>query len=273
MKNYKRYVSGFFLHTTLIVLLFLLLYPLAMALWGSFKSPSNFTETQWYPTFPLYLSNLWYALEKLIRPILNTLLVAVVGTAGVLFISSLSAYAYARMKFPGRNFIYMFVIALMMVPGCLTLVPSYMLYKGTIGIDNYAIMILPMWVGAPISGVFLLRGFFSGLPEGIFEAARIDGAGEFYVYTHICLPLSLPILGTMTIMQFSNVWNDYFWPMITIKNENLLTVSASLLLKYAASTMPATYAGYLVASLLLVFLFLFANRYYVEGLASTALKL
>ncbi|MDD6235836.1 MAG: carbohydrate ABC transporter permease [Clostridiales bacterium] len=273
MKSCKRYVSGFFLHTTLFVLLILLLYPLAMALWGAFKSPTNFTETQWYPTLPLYFSNFWYALEKLVRPILNTLLVAILGTAGVLFISSLSAYAYARMKFPGQNFLYMFVMALMMVPGCLTLVPSYMLYKGTIGIDNYAIMILPMWVGAPVSGVFLLRGFFAGLPEGIFEAARIDGAKEFFIYTRICLPLSLPILGTMTIMQFSNVWNDYFWPMITIKNENLLTVSASLLLKYAASTQPAMYAGYLVASLLLVFLFLFANRYYVEGLASTALKL
>ena len=273
MKNFKRYAAGFFLHTTLIVLLILLLYPLAMALWGSFKTASNFNETQWYPTLPLYLSNFWYALGKLFRPILNTLLVAAAGAGGVLFISSLSAYAYARMEFPGKNFLYMFVMALMMVPGCLTLVPSYMLYKNTIGLDNYAIMILPMWVGAPISGVFLLRGFFEGRPEGIFEAARIDGAREFSVYTRICLPLSLPILGTMAIMQFSNVWNDYFWPMITIKNENLLTVSASLLLKYSASTQPAMYAGYLVASLPLVFLFLFANRYYVEGLASTALKL
>ena len=245
-----------------------------MALWNAFKNQPDFARTQYYPTLPIYLNNIADSFSRLTRNILNTFLVAGIGTIGVLFISSLSSYAFARMNFPGRKVLFMLVMALMMVPGILTLVPSFMLYKSVFGLDNYAILIFPMWVGAPLGGIFLLRSFFEGIPETVFEAARIDGAKEFMVYAKICLPLSLPILGTMTIIQVTNVWNDYFWPMITIKNEKLLTVPAALFLKYATSSnYPLMYANYLVASIPLILLFVIGTKYYVEGLTSSALKL
>ena len=216
MKNKtKTRVKSLILNSIIIFLLIIMLYPLAMSLWSSVKKEVSFQATKWYQTLPMYFSNIAYAFRKLTRYMLNTVLVAGCGTLGMLFISSLAAYAFSKLHFPGKNIFYMAVISLMMIPGILTLVPSFMLYKSLIGLDNYMILILPQIVG-PVFGVFLLRSFFEGIPEDIFEASRIDGAGEFKIYMKVCLPLSLPIMGTLAIMQITNAWNDYMWPMITI---------------------------------------------------------
>jgi multiple sugar transport system permease protein len=276
--NAKRNIkfSQILLHLFLIVLMVLLLYPLGMALWSALKDESNFSATRWFPTLPLYFSNLGFAFPKVIRYIFNTVLVASVGCMGVMFVASLASYAFSRMQFYGKNILYMAVIMLMMIPGILTLVPSYMLYKSLLGLDNYLILIVPVISGGSVFGVFLLRAFFEGLPESIFEAARIDGANEFRVYRSICIPLSIPIMGTLAIIQINNVWNDYMWPMITIKSNDMFTISAGLLMNYVSaytSNYPALFAAYLLSSIPLIFLFIFANKYYVEGLTSSAMKL
>lgn len=206
---------------------------------------------------------------------LNTVIVAGVGTLGMLVVSSLAAYSFSKLKYPGKNLIYMAVIALMMIPGVLTLVPSFMLYKSIFGLDNYLILIMPQIMG-PVFGVFLLRSFFEGIPEDIFEAARIDGANEFRAYYMICVPLSMPIMGTLAIMQISGIWNDYIWPMITIKSDKYMTIAAGLMLNYVGPTntnYPIITAGYLVASIPLIFLFIFCNKFYIQGLASSSMKL
>ncbi len=259
----------------IIALLFIMLYPLGMALWGAFKSDYSFQQTKWYPTLPLRVTNLAVAWSTIWRYIVNTLIVAVCGTAGNLFISSLSAYTFARMNFVGKKFLYMMVIALMMIPGVLTLVPSYMLYYDIVGLNNYFILILPKIVNC-VFGVFLLRSFFETIPESIFESARIDGAGEFKIYGRICLPMSMPIMGTLCIMQINNAWSDYMWPSITIQDNNLLTISAGLMINFTNITSvnyPLMFAASLLASSPLIFLFVFANRYYIEGLTSSGLKL
>jgi ABC-type glycerol-3-phosphate transport system permease component len=170
----------------------------------------------------------------------------------------------------------MMFIALMMIPGILTLVPSFMLYKEIVGLNNYRILIMPMIVGGAVFGVFLLRSFFEGLPESIFESARIDGAAEFKVFAKICIPMSMPIMGTLAIMQIINAWNDYIWPMITIEDDSYYTISAGLLLRFSnivGTNYPITFAGYLLSSLPLILLFIFANKYYIQGLTSSAIKL
>ena len=276
MKNKtKTRVKSLILNSIIIFLLIIMLYPLAMSLWSSVKNEVSFQATKWYPTLPMYFSNIAYAFRKLTRYMLNTVLVAGCGTLGMLFISSLAAYAFSKLHFPGKNIFYMAVISLMMIPGILTLVPSFMLYKSLIGLDNYMILILPQIVG-PVFGVFLLRSFFEGIPEDIFEASRIDGAGEFKIYMKVCLPLSLPIMGTLAIMQITNAWNDYMWPMITIKNNDLMTISAGLMLNYVGRTnsnYPIITAGYLVASIPLIFIFIFANKFFIQGLTGSAMKL
>jgi multiple sugar transport system permease protein len=260
----------------MIILLFLMLYPLAMAFWNAFKSELGYLYTRWYPTIPLRFRNFVVSFPRIWRYIVNTLIVAAFGTAGMLFVSSLAAYAFARMRFAGKEAVYMAVIALMMIPGILTLVPSFMLYKGFGLLNTRLVLIIPIISGGSVFGTFLLRAFFSGIPEDIFEAARIDGAKEFKVYWLICLPLCMPILGTLTIMQINGIWNDYMWPMVTQQNHEKLTISAGLIVQFVrefSTNYPAQFAGYLLSSIPLILVFIFANKYYIEGLTSSAIKL
>ena len=264
-----------FLNAAIVILIAVMLYPLAMAFWSALKNEAEFRYAKWWPTLPIWFDNIRDAFMSLSRYMLNTVFVAVCGTAGMLIVSSLAAYAFSKLDFPGKNAIFMAVIALMMIPGILTLVPSFMLYKGIVGTDNYLILILPQVVG-PVFAVFLLRSFFEGLPGAVFEAARIDGASELSVSTRICLPLSMPIMGTLTVMQISGAWSDYAWPLITIKSERFYPISLGLMLRYVGSNStdyPHLTAGYLVASFPLIFLFIFANKFYVQGLTGSAMKL
>lgn len=274
-QRHRRLLSQTALNIIILLLIAVMLYPLVMAFWSAFKNESVFRYSKWWPTLPLYFENIASAFRSLSRYMLNTVFVAVTGTLGMLVVSSLAAYSFSKLSFPGKNAIFMAVIALMMIPSILTLVPSFMLYKGIVGTDNYLILILPQIVG-PVFAVFLLRSFFEGLPDEVFEAARIDGASELKAYTHICLPLSLPIMGTLTVMQISSAWSDYAWPLITIKSEEYFTISLGLMLRYVGTTStdyPHLTAGYLVASLPLIFLFIFANKFYVQGLTGSAMKL
>ncbi|MDD4107097.1 MAG: carbohydrate ABC transporter permease [Prolixibacteraceae bacterium] len=271
----KKTAGQIFLHVIILVLIFVMLYPLAMALWSAFKNENTFQYTKWYPTLPLFLDNIAVAVTSLSRYMFNTAFVALTGTAGMLAVSSLAAYSFSKLNFPGKNVIFVLVIALMMIPSVLTLVPAFMLYKQLVGLDNYAIQILPQIVG-PVFAVFLLRSFFEGLPDSVFEASRIDGASELSIYTRICLPLSKPIIGTLTIMQISGSWSDYQWPLLTLKSEEYFPISLGLMLRYVGQTTtdyPHITAGFLVASTPLILLFVFANKFYVQGLTGSGMRL
>ena len=264
------------LHTVIAFLLFLMLYPLAMALWNAFKNDLTYSLSRWYPTFPLRLSNLSTAFGAVKGYMLNTVIVAAAGPTAMLFISSLAAFTFAKMRFPGRKLLYSLILALMMVPGILTLVPSFILYKSFRLNNNLLALILPIATGGCVFGVFLLTSFFVGLPKDFFESARIDGAGDFLCYWAIALPLCMPIIGTLLIMQFVGVWNDYLWPMIIMTEHEKFTISAGLVLSFASqykTNYPVTFAGYLIASSPLILVFVAANRFYIEGLISASIKM
>jgi ABC-type glycerol-3-phosphate transport system permease component len=164
-----------------------------------------------------------------------------------------------------------------MVPAIMTLVPSFMLYKKLVGTDTYAILIIPIITGGSVFAVFLLKSCFEKIPEGIFEAARVDGAGDFLCFVKICLPLSAPILVTLAIMQLTGVWNDYIWTMIAIPTDtSKLTIAAAIKKEFLSGnsgSYPILFAGYLVSSIPLILFFFFGNKYYVEGLTDSAIKL
>lgn len=272
----SRTISQAVLHAIILVLIAIMLYPLLLTLWGAFKTDLTFMTSKWYPTLPLRITNFRTAFFGTWRYLLNTVIVAGIGTTFMLVIASLAAFTFARMSFVGKNVLYFAVIALMMIPGVLTLVPGYMLYKSFDLLDSYAVLILPIVTGGPIFGVFLLRSFFEGIPKDFFEAAQMDGAHDFKLYYRIALPLCIPIMGTLAIMQVVNVWNDFLWPMITINDYNLLTIAAGLIITFTgqySSNMPVTFSGYVVASMPLILLFSFTNRYYIQGLLSTSIKL
>ncbi|MBQ9482452.1 MAG: carbohydrate ABC transporter permease [Clostridia bacterium] len=263
-------------HAVLVLLLIIMVYPLFMAVWCSFKTNAQFNLSKWYPTLPLNFENVFYAAEKLWLYIVNTVFVGGVGTLGMLAVSTLAAYAFSRMKFFMKNFLYAMVLGLMMLPAIMTLVPSFMLYKKLVGTDSYLILIIPIITGGSVFGVFLLRSFFEGITESVFEAAKIDGAGDWVCYTRICLPLSVPILATLAIMQLSGAWNDYIWPMIAIPTATQkLTIAAAIKKEFISAnsgSYPTLFAGYLISSIPLILLFTFSNRFYVEGLTSASVK-
>ncbi|MCC5875158.1 MAG: carbohydrate ABC transporter permease, partial [Candidatus Sumerlaeia bacterium] len=133
---------------------------------------------------------------------------------------------------------------------------------------------LPYWAGGQIFGILLFRTFCEGIPESLFEAARIDGAGEFTIYTRIVLPLSLPIIATLAIIQFVGTYNDYVWPLVTISSPSnqVFAVGITQFAADAQLDMAPQMAGYIIGSIPLVIAFIFGMRYYVQGLTSGALK-
>lgn len=276
MMKKKSYLGQAIDHAVLVLLLIIMVYPLFMAVWCSFKTNAQFNLSKWYPTLPLNFENVFYAAEKLWLYIVNTVFVGGVGTIGMLAVSTLAAYAFSRMKFFMKNFLYAMVLGLMMLPAIMTLVPSFMLYKKLVETDSYLILIIPIITGGSVFGVFLLRSFFEGITESVFEAAKIDGAGDWVCYTRICLPLSVPILATLAIMQLSGAWNDYIWPMIAIPTATQkLTIAAAIKKEFISAnsgSYPTLFAGYLISSIPLILLFTFSNRFYVEGLTSASVK-
>ena len=274
--RFRQIVPQVILNVIIWALLFLMLYPLAMAIWNALKLDYTFSSTKWYPTFPLVITNLSEAYSALDNYIWNTVEVGVLGGGGLVLIASLSAYTFAKMNFPGRKALYAIVIALLMMPGILTLIPQLMIYKwlGLTKSDSIFSLILPLWTSGPIFGVFLLTSFFRGIPNDMFEAAKMDGAGEFVCYFRIALPICMPIMGTLAIMTLVNIWNDYLWPMTVMQDR--LTIAAALVKEYTSehtSNQTMQFAGYLVSAIPLIILFVVANKYYIEGLIGSSIKL
>lgn len=270
----KSQVAQVFLYIIVGILLFIMLYPLAMALWSSFKSPNTYLDNKWLPTLPLRIRNLKDAFGNIDNYLLNTFIVVLVGIPVMLFLSSMASYALARTKIIGRNVIFYMIIMVMMVPGVLTLVPSFILYR-TLGMYNSPFaLIVPIWTGGCVNAVFLLVNMYKGIPVDLFEAAEIDGAGTFTRYIKIALPLSAPILGTVVIMSIVSIWNDLAWPMLILEPERYtITAGLELTFRTIIGQEPIMYASYLLASVPLILLFIFANRFYIQGLMGTAIKL
>lgn len=275
--NFKSIIGQTLIHLTMAFLLCCMIYPFLMSVWCAFKTTVEYDISKFWPTLPLKYSNVSAAFEKVGGYMFNTIAVAVFGVVGSLFISSIASYAFATMQFPGKKIFFMMVICLMMIPGCLTLVPQFLLYKN-LDLNNKLIAILlPQLTAQPVGQVFLLTMIFTSLPRDLFNAADIDGASQFQIYYNIAIPVCVPILITLAIMQINGLWNDYLWPMTVIStNYEALTISAGLVIELRqqySQNMPVTYAGYLIASLPLVCLFLFGNRFYIQGLMSSSIKM
>ena len=273
----------------LVGLLALSLVPFGMMLVMSLKSNAQIFAHFWELPHPARWDFYGRAYSALAGYILNTLLVAALTVGGVLLLSSMAGYTFARHRFPGREMLYYLILSLLMVPGVLTLIPTFALVKSiqfqavhlgswTFGpcalLNTRWALILPYVSGGQIFGILLCRGFFQSLPEGLFEAARLDGASELEVYRRIALPLSRPILATIAIMTTLSVYNDYIWPLVAISDSNLQTFSVGVT-KFAGEynlDYGPTLAGYALGSLPLLLLFAFGMRYFIQGITAGALK-
>lgn len=208
------------------------------------------------------------------RAYLNSLLVTSLTVLGILFTSSLCGFAFAKYDFPGRDTLFVLILASMMIPFFVTLIPVFYIVKQLGWLNNYAGLILPGVVSA--YGIFMMRQFILDIPDELLDAARIDGASEFRIYWQIILPLSGPALATLGSFNFIGSWNAFLWPLLVVQSRNLYTVPLALnsLRTYGmeAQFHNLQMAGTAVSVIPAVLVFVALQRYFIKGIALTGLK-
>jgi multiple sugar transport system permease protein len=210
---------------------------------------------------------------NLLHGFMNTLFVIIPPTLLGLFTSSLAAYAFARLKFPARNVLFILLLATMMIPGVVTMIPSFIVYK-TIGwVDSWLPLMIPGMFGAA-AAVFFMRQFFMTIPSELEDAAKMDGLGSFRIFIQIMLPLSMPALVSQGILGFLGGYNDFLGPLIYINSPEKFTLQLVLASFQGYYNAQWTYimAGSVLALIPTVLLFFFAQRYFVEGISMTGMK-
>ena len=206
---------------------------------------------------------LWFA-NSMVAASLHALLVVVTA--------SLAGYALARMEFAGRNVIFGLIISTLFVPGFIFLMPNFLLLDAFGWLDTLLAIIVPGAAGA--FGVFFMRQFFLGLPKEFEESARIDGAGPFTAFLRIMLPNAMPAMVTLLVLAFLANWNDFIWPLYVLFSDARLTLPVGLTKLQGAYTIdyPVIMAGAVIASLPVLILYIFVQRYVIEGVASGGVK-
>ncbi|MFC5406259.1 carbohydrate ABC transporter permease [Cohnella soli] len=264
------------LYALLAVTLFLTLAPIFYMLFSSLKSNSQIIGNFWSLPSPAEWGNYGEAFRGIARYMLNTILYALAGSGLVILLSSLSGYAFAKRKFPGKEFLFLLMLTLMMIPGILTLIPSYVLYSRLGLTDTPWVIIIAHAAAGQIMGTFLCRTFIAGIPSELFESARMDGASETVVYFRMVMPLSAPIISTVFIMQSVAIYNDYIWPLLTISDNRLQMLGVGLTLftnQFGISDMGLQSAAYAISSVPLILVFMFGMKYFIQGVTSGALKM
>src|SRR5215472_9863052 len=209
------------------------------------------------------------------RAFANSLVVATGSVILVLSTSAMAAYPLARMRFPGRDLLFAVLVGSLMIPNAVLLVPQYVLTQRLGWLSTYQGLIVPEAAMLFAFGVFLLRQFFITMPGELEDAARIDGANAWQVFTRIVLPLSQPVLGALAIFAFRSAWNDFLWPLIAVNKPDMFTLPVALALlrsAYSSESYGPIMAGATLSALPLLVVFLVANRRIVEGVRVSGLK-
>lgn len=206
------------------------------------------------------------------RAYANTVVVTLSRTAGVLLTSSMAAYAFSRLRFPGRDALFALYLATMMVPSQVTMIPTFALMRLLGWRDTYQALIVPQLCSA--FGTFLLRQFMLTLPVSLEEAAVMDGASPWTIFRYIIIPLSKPALATLTVFTFLGAWNDFMWPLIVTDSPELavLSVALSYLQQLSHTDWPLLMAGAVMALGPVLVVYVAAQRTFVEGIALTGIK-
>ena len=272
--------AGFLISFALLIALLVVAYvPMIMMGLMSLRESLDIYRDFWAPPWPIHLSNYGNAFAVLLRPAINTLFICVVSVMAVLTLSTLSGYAFARMKFPARSILYGSVMILMMVPGMLLLTPNYVLATKLGLRDSYWGLWLFYISTGQIMGIFLMRSFFAALPEELFESARLAGATEWQCVRYIAVPLCRPILVTVAITTLMTLYNDLIWPLLMINELEHETLMQALLRFIPADReatgrmdLGAVAAGYVFASVPILLIFWIGMKAYVRGILSGAVK-
>ena len=270
-------------YVTMTLLGILFTFPWFWTLSTSFKRPAELFvfPPLWIPERLVYDNYLevfrqvpfgvWY---------FNSLVVVLLSTAGVLITSTLVSYSFARFRWPGRDIIFAITLGTMMLPGEVTLIPKYILFKNLGWLNTILPLWVPAWFGGSAFIIFLLRQFMLGLPRDFDEAATIDGANPWQVLTHIILPLMKPVLATVAVLHSIWTWNDFLEPLIYLASPEKFTLALGLRFfnvtpgqqSFGIPTEHLLMASVVMSTLPIIILFFFAQKYFVQGIVMSGLK-
>ncbi|MBO9607090.1 MAG: carbohydrate ABC transporter permease [Paenibacillaceae bacterium] len=282
MTGRGKWRSDFSSIAILAVLLFFSFVPILMMLSMSLRDSLDIYGDFWgLPASPRW-SNYGAAVKALVRPMWNSVYLSTLTIVGITFLSCLSAYVFARLRFLGKEMLFATITFLMTLPAVLQLTPNYML-ADWLHLKNSLEGMALFYIGSEqMFAIFLLRAFFQSQPEELFESARMEGAGDWTCIWRIAVPLSYPILITLAILNFLFIYNDLIWPLLVISKPDLATMAMAIQQFVPNDTSGSGQisrpevgiiaAGYMFSSIPLLLLFLFGMNYFVDGLSSGAIK-
>ena len=267
-------------YVVLIGYAILMFIPFAWSVITSFKTLPDSTALTFIPQ-PFTLDAWHYVFEKLnpsiFRLFANSAGIALAITLSNLVLASLAGYAFARLRFPGREILFLIVLSTLMMPDQLRLIPVYLMFNAvglTRGPGEYLAVVVVM--AAMGANIFLMRQYFLSIPKDIEEAARIDGAGFVTTFWRVMLPLATPALSAVAILQFQGSWNAFFWPLILLRENDYFTIPIALNFFRFAGGMSTNYpplmAVVVLATLPILAIYVFFQRYFVEGIAASGVK-
>lgn len=263
------------LHVALVIGALIALFPLLWMISASFmptgmanQYPPHFVPS--HPTFEHYRAI--FTRLSMGRFVLNSAIIAFAVTAVSLFINSAAGYAFAKLRFRGRDKIFRALMLGLVVPVQVAMLPLFLMFKEMRLINTYWGVIIPSL--ASIFGIFLIRQYTLDIPDDLLDAARIDGASEFRIYRSVVLPVIVPILATLAIWTFLTTWNDFMWPLIVLSDQSKMTLPVALanLAGEHVQDTELMMAGSVVTVLPVLLVFLFLQRYYVQGIMSGSVK-
>jgi multiple sugar transport system permease protein len=276
-RHITRFLIGAATYGLLTVGVILMLLPFVWMILASFMTSEEVIARPltWIPSSIQFDS--YRALSDAIplgRAYLNSAIVTSLTTAGILLSSSLAGYGFAKFQFRGRDALFLMVLATLMIPFFVVLIPVFYLISKFGWIDTYAGLIVPNMVTG--FGIFLMRQYMLSLPDEVLDAARIDGASEFEIYWRMVVPMSTPVIGSLGILAIVYQWNSFLWPLVVARSSNMWTVPVGLnsLRIYASSTdvINMQMAGAVLAVVPIIIVFLMLQRYFVQGIALTGMK-
>jgi multiple sugar transport system permease protein/sn-glycerol 3-phosphate transport system permease protein len=273
-RRVRHFLTNTFFYALMTVLAAIFLAPLAWMVTASLKPENEVLAIP--PTFiprDFQWENYQEVWDVIPPFLMNSVKLAAINVVGVLFVASLAAYAFARLRFRGRDVAFSILLSTLMVPGIVTLIPLYIIYRQIGWVDTH----YPLWVPRVLHSVFaifLLRQFFKQIPQDLEDAAILDGASTFEVYWRIMLPQVMPALAAVGIFTFLDSWNDLFGPLIFLNSPDLQTLPVALKLFQGEffSQVTVLMAGATVSIIPVILVYFSAQKYFLRGIVLTGLK-
>jgi multiple sugar transport system permease protein len=271
----RKIFFGILIYTLVIIITLVVTIPFVWMFLSSFKSGTEIVKVPqtFLPKNPT-IQNYQYLFEKMNfgRFFLNSILVSSLLTFIILFTSSLTGYVFAKFQFRHKESIFILIISTMMIPFVVIMLPLYVMVVDLGWANNYYGLIIPMALSA--FGIFLMRQFIDNIPSALLEAARIDGASEWWIFLRVIIPLSLPAISALGIFSFMWAWNNLLWPLLIINSRNMYTITLAIAsLQWESSVRyDVVITGAAMSVIPVLIIYAFANRTFIRGLSLTGLK-